>query len=68
MQSDMPPPETRRGWKMVSRCDCGPPLRPKSLGSAAGAAATLVIRPKGGDGAEGFTDMDMSEALKGPYV
>ena len=53
---------------MVSRCDCGPPLRPKSLGSAAGAAATLVIRPKGGDGAEGFTDMDMSEALKGPYV
>jgi len=62
VQLDMPPPEQRRGWKMLaaSRCDCSPP-RPmnSSLTALAGPAGTLVIRPKEGDGAEGFTDMDM---------
>lgn len=61
-QVDMPPPASRRGWKMLtaSRCDCSPPrLLSSSLTAIAGSRGSLVIRPKEGDGAKGFTDMDM---------
>mmetsp|Transcript_12605 Transcript_12605/g.21925 ORF Transcript_12605/g.21925 Transcript_12605/m.21925 type:complete len:490 (+) Transcript_12605:97-1566(+) len=58
--TDMPPRENRRGWKMLagSRCDCSPP-KPMITNGLAGPTDSLVIRPKQGDGAKGFTDMDM---------
>jgi len=68
---DIPPPEQRRGWKALPGCGCmtAPGAQSRFMGTSAGVAATLVIRPKTGDGSEGFGDMDMlplCELLAGP--